>query len=249
MAKVDYERAAADYQRARGMPLEAILPLRDVVAPWLATPAAAPLLDVGSGTGQFARAFAEWFGARVVALEPSAAMRREALRANPQPLVRPLAGRAEALPLGAASCGAAWLSTVIHHVDLERSARELRRVLRDGAPLLVRNAFPGREAGITLARYFPVRRRLAQFPSIERTVEVLGRAGFACATIEDVPQESAPSLADLARRVREARHADSLLASLEDAEYEAGLAALERDVAAGTAPGPVIDRLTVLFFR
>lgn len=186
---------------------------------------------------------------QVVALEPPAAMRREARRANPHPLVLPVAGRAEALHLGAARRGTAWLSTVIHHVDLERSACELRPVLRDGAPLLVRSAFPGREAGITLARYFPVHRRLAQLPSIEQTAEVLGRAGFACTTLENVAQESASSLEDFARRVRGARHADSLLASLADAEYEAGLAALERDVASGAARGPVIDRLTVLFFR
>jgi ubiquinone/menaquinone biosynthesis C-methylase UbiE len=250
MAKVDYERAAADYQRGRGMALAAILPLRAAVAPSLEHAAGAPLLDVGAGTGQFARAFAGWFGVRVVALEPAAAMRREAARANPHALVSGVAGRAEALPLSRASCGAAWLSTVIHHVDLAATARELRRVLRDGAPVLIRSAFIGREENVTLVRFFtPARRALEHFPTIEQTCEVLGRAGFAHVSDEDVPQESAPSLAAFAERVRGARHADTLLAALDDDEYATGLERLERAVAEEQEPRPVVDRLTLLVLR
>jgi len=250
VARVDYDRAAGDYGRARGLPPEAILPLRDAVAPWLAAADDAPLVDVGAGTGQFARAFAEWFGARVVALEPSAGMRREAARASAHPRVAPVAGRAEALPLAGGSCRAAWLSTVIHHVDLETTARELRRVLRAGAPVLIRSAFPERARDLTLLRFFPTARRaLERFPSLERTCDVLSSAGFVRAAVDDVPQESAPSLAAFADAVRRGRHADTLLASLDDHAYAAGLALLERAVAAEPEPRPVVDRLTLLVVR
>jgi ubiquinone/menaquinone biosynthesis C-methylase UbiE len=52
---------------------------------------------------------------------------------------RTLAGQADALPFTAGSFGAAWLSTVIHHItDLPAAAAELRRVLAASAPVLTR---------------------------------------------------------------------------------------------------------------
>ena len=140
---------------ARGLALDAIAPWRDAVTPWLAGDTASlPILDGGAGTGQFTAAFRAWLDRDVIALEPAAAMRRTArsLLAD-DPRQRWLAGRLEDLPLASSCCGAAWLSTVVHHVtDLARCARELRRVLVPGAPILVRGAFPGRHDGITLLR-------------------------------------------------------------------------------------------------
>lgn len=94
----------------------------------------------------------------------------------------------ESLPLRAASCAAAWLSTVIHHIaDLDAAARELRRVLRGDGPVLVRSAFPGREHGITLFRFFPgARRALARFPSVARVGEAFAAAGFRLVEERDV---------------------------------------------------------------
>src|SRR5207302_3487557 len=100
------------------------------VGRWL--PAGASwIVDVGSGTGIWASAFARWFGVAVVGIEPSAAMRAQA-RAKGRPAgVGYVAGAAERLPVRTATCDAAWLSTVIHHVDdLGRCAAEVRRVLR-----------------------------------------------------------------------------------------------------------------------
>jgi ubiquinone/menaquinone biosynthesis C-methylase UbiE len=103
---------------------------------------ALPVLDVGAGTGTFARAFAAWFGVRVVGIEPSAAMREVAERESAHPGVVYRAGSAEAMPLADTSGAVAWLSTVIHHVtDLRALARELRRTLVASAPVLIRSAF------------------------------------------------------------------------------------------------------------
>ena len=113
--RVEYDRRARDYHHARDLPLDALEPLRRALAAHL-TPRSSPLLDVGAGTGRFARAFAEWFALDVVAVEPSAGMRHEARRLNAHPRVSCVAGWAEALPVRGGSCAAAWLSTVIHHV-------------------------------------------------------------------------------------------------------------------------------------
>jgi len=81
------------------------------------------LLDLGCGTGSWARAFRTWWpGIEVLAVEPSAAMRERAVF---DPVVP---GRCDDIPFAEASLDGIWLSTVIHHVpDLAAAAREIRR--------------------------------------------------------------------------------------------------------------------------
>ncbi len=238
---------------ARGLALDAIAPWRDAVTPWLAGDTASlPILDGGAGTGQFTAAFRAWLDRDVIALEPAAAMRRTArsLLAD-DPRQRWLAGRLEDLPLASSCCGAAWLSTVVHHVtDLARCARELRRVLVPGAPILVRGAFPGRHDGITLLRFFPeAMRRLATFPTVDEVCTRFADAGFACVALHEVEQRSAASLADFRARVVTGRRADSLLAALDDDEVARGLARLDDTMHAAAPEGAVHDRLTLLVLR
>lgn len=249
--RIDYDRVARSYHRARDMPLDALAPWRAALVPFLPPGTRLPILDVGSGTGLFSRAFTRWFGVAVIAVEPSGGMREEARRLGVNPRVLLVAGRAEALPLRDGSGGGAWLSTVIHHVGtLDACAHELRRVLAPGAPVLIRGTFPSLLDGVTLFRYFPEAARIAAtFPSIEDTCTVFGAAGFTRAGLDQVPQVSAPSLRVFGARVRRGRHADSTLAPLTDAEFARGLRVLETDAAAERAPTPVVDRLTLLVFR
>jgi len=122
------------------------------------------LVDIGAGTGQFAAAFGDWFGLDILAVEPSAAMRAHIPR---RPDIRVLEGHASALPLPDDSADGVWLSLVIHHIpDLEAAAREIRRVLRPGAPVLIRQGFPGRVDRNEFIRWFPetARTPLSRFP-------------------------------------------------------------------------------------
>ena len=68
MARIDYEQAGKHYEYARGVPLDALEDWRIATARWLPKPSgrALRIVDVGSGTGIFAEAFAGWFGADVV---------------------------------------------------------------------------------------------------------------------------------------------------------------------------------------
>jgi SAM-dependent methyltransferase len=255
MARVDYDRMAPDYLEGRALPPDGMEPWRAAIAPWL--PAArvgrSPVLDLGAGTGQFAAAIAGWFGVEVVAVEPSAGMRAQAVRANSHPGVAWVAGRAERLPLDDDSCALAWVSTVVHHLDdLDAAAAELGRVLRPGAPVLVRQAFPGRMDELTLyARFFPgAGACLATgggLPSVERVSAAFEAAGFRVETLRRVAQVSAPSLAAYRDKVR--RRADTGLRLLPDDQFAAGLAALDRAAEAETTPVPVVDRLDLLVLR
>jgi ubiquinone/menaquinone biosynthesis C-methylase UbiE len=161
MARVDYDRMAPDYVRGRVLPVEGVEAWRAAIEPWVPDGRAgrSPVLDLGAGAGQFAAAIAGWFGAEVVAVEPSEGMRAQAARAHAHPAVRWVAGRGERLPLRAEVVAWAWVSTVVHHLDdLDAAAAELGRVLRPGGVVLVRQAFPGRMEHITLyQRFFPGR--------------------------------------------------------------------------------------------
>ena len=255
MARVDYDRMAPDYLEGRSLPPEGMAPWRDAIAPWLAVGEAgrSPVLDLGAGTGQFAAAIAGWFGVEVVAVEPSGGMREQAARAHGHPGVHWVAGLGERLPLADGACAWAWVSTVVHHLDdLDAAAGELCRVLRPGGLVLVRQAFPGRMAGITLyERYFPAAAASliadGALPGVERLSAAFAGAGFAVEALRSVAQVSAPSLAAYRDRVR--FRADTGLRLLSDDQFAAGLAALDRDVRAETTPIPVVDRLDLLVLR
>jgi ubiquinone/menaquinone biosynthesis C-methylase UbiE len=252
MARVDYDRMSADYVEGRALPPEGMEAWRAAIAPWVPADVGgrSPVLDLGAGTGQFAAAIAGWFGVEVVAVEPSGGMRAQAARAHPHPGVRWVAGVAERLPLGAGACAWAWTSTVVHHLDdLERAAGELRRVVRPGGRVLVRQAFPGRMDAITLyRRYFPGAAQAlvagGGLPSVERVSAAFAAAGFPTEALQQVDQVSATSLAAYRDKVR--LRADTGLALLPDEEFAAGLAALDRAVEAETTPAPVVDRIDLL---
>jgi hypothetical protein len=142
------------------------------------------------------------------------------------------------------------LSTVTHHIpDLTGAARELRRALRPGAPVLIRNFFPGRTERVSLLRFFPeIQRVFDTYPSVEATSQAFAAAGFTRTALESVPQQTAPTLAIAAQRIR--RDADTGLRSLTDEEFSAGMNRLHDAVAAEAAdPQPVIDWLDLLVLR
>jgi SAM-dependent methyltransferase len=200
------------------------------------------LLDLGAGTGSWSRAFSAWFaGIDVIAVEPSAAMRERSVH---QPVV---AGDAADIPLADASVDAAWISTVIHHIpDLSAAARELRRVLRPDALVLIRSAFAGRHQAITLFRYFPEAIRvLDTYPSVGQVEAAFAGEGFTTVSLEQVPQVTAVSLHQAAATLR--REAHTPLHLITEEEYAAGVERLRH--AALTETGPVIDALDLLVLR
>jgi ubiquinone/menaquinone biosynthesis C-methylase UbiE len=250
MAWVDYDRLAAVYDRDRAVPLEALEPWRAALAAYLPPASGLPVLDLGAGTGLFAAAIAHWFGTEVVAVEPSQGMRRQARTTRAHPHIAYVGGLGEQLPLRDDCCDSAWLSTVIHHLgDLAACAGELRRVLRPGGWVLIRNAFPDRpEPGTRLFTFWPAARAiLARAPTLQATIATFTDAGFTLHRLEQIPDQSAASIREAYDRARV--RADSLLRLLPDAEFFKGLEALERAAAAETTPTPVIRRLDLLVLR
>ncbi len=246
--RIDYDRMAASYNRGRALSSEAAEEWRFALSDYL-SPSPGLLLDLGSGTGVWSVLLADWFDIDVVAIEPSEGMRRQAADCRSHHRVLYAGGEAERIPIKDHSCSHAWLSTVIYHVvDLARCAREIRRVVKPGGRVFIRNAFSGRTNDIMWTRFFPSAHRLADatLPTVKSTVEAFSVAGYEKESLASVAEISAPNLRSYYEKVR--TRADSFLTQISDEDFKRGLASL--DIAAEEEPpGPVLSRLDLLVLR
>jgi SAM-dependent methyltransferase len=124
-----FDRAADAYERARPeYPPEAVA--------WLAQRldlrTGRTVVDLAAGTGKLTRALVAT-GARVVAVEPLAEMRRVLRQAVPE--AEALEGTAEAMPVPDASVDAVTVAAAFHWFDGQRALDEIARVLRPGGAL------------------------------------------------------------------------------------------------------------------
>lgn len=90
------------------------------------------VLDLGSGTGKFL-ATLRATGAKMIAVEPVAAMRAQLIAKNPD--VEALEGTAEAIPVPDASIDAVVCAQAFHWFATKRALEEIRRVLKPGGAL------------------------------------------------------------------------------------------------------------------
>lgn len=235
MARNTYdEPTAAAYKTTRELPLDGIAAWRDAVQRVLQPVPGMTIVDVGAGTGAFAAAFSEWFGVNVIAVEPSDAMREWIPRTA---TVQARAGDAAALPLPDDSADAAWVSNVLQHVpDLRAAAHEIRRVLRPGAPVLIRAGMSAASYdGIQLMRWFPeTARTVDTFPSHDDVCAAFADAGFERVALATVRETKPGTLADFLAEVDTLRPADTPMRALSDEEFVRGKARLRRAVEAGS---------------
>jgi SAM-dependent methyltransferase len=249
VARIGYdEETAAAYKAAREIPREGLSEWREAVRRHLRPSPGMTLVDIGAGTGQFAAAFTDWFGLDVLAVEPSSAMRGQIPRT---PAIQALQGGAGALPLPDESADAAWLSLVIQHIpDLEAAAHEIRRVLRLGAPVLIRGGISDTNyEGIENIRWFPETARMVDtFPTLTQVCEAFAAAGFRREALEQVREKYPASLADYLGEVDTLRLADTTLRSLSEDEFVRGKERLRSAVDAGNSE-PRSNWLDLLVLR
>jgi SAM-dependent methyltransferase len=252
MTRITYDaQTAAAFKAVREVPRDGLGPWRDAIRRHLRPVPTMTVVDIGAGTGAFATAFHDWFGLRVCAVEPSAAMRAQIPR---WPGIQVLEGDANALPLPDGAADGAWLSLVIHHIpDLPAAAREIRRVLRPGAPVLIRQGFPGRLERIELVRWFPeTARTVATYPSVEQTGQAFAAAGFRREALEPIPETYPTGLGELLAQVDTLRRADTTLRALTEEEFRRGKERLRRAAEESVAtpnPEPRSNWLDLLVLR
>ncbi|HEV3170030.1 MAG TPA: class I SAM-dependent methyltransferase [Actinocrinis sp.] len=128
-AELGYQLAAADYERVRpSYPTRAL----GVLADALNLGPGKQVAEVGAGTGKFTRLLA-LTGARVIAVEPVAAMR--ARLAELLPRVEIVDGLAEATGLADASVDVVVAAQAWHWFDPAAALAEVERITRPGGRL------------------------------------------------------------------------------------------------------------------
>jgi SAM-dependent methyltransferase len=109
------------------------------------------IADIGAGTGSYAFVLAE-NGYQVIAIEPSATMRNQAIA---HPSIQWIAGTAENLPLPNRSVDAVIIMLAFHHFqDSQRALQEIYRVVGHGQIVLF-TYDPTMISSFWLTKYFP----------------------------------------------------------------------------------------------
>lgn len=229
MEKVEYDaRLHAVYAAGRQMSPDALHTWMAAFARHL--PETRPLvwLDLGSGAGRMTPSLASAFGGPAHGVEPSDKMRAQAVAHTGHPAVRYAAGSAEHIPLPDASCDAALLFFVWHHVaDREGAAQELRRVVKPGGKLFVQTNFSDRMPDTWWFRVVPEWRKVdtAQFRSEEEVTRDFAGAGWTLVARDDVTWPRSANLAEDVEKLK--LRAVSVFEHLSEEVVEAGFARIE----------------------
>lgn len=250
MEKVDYEaRLHAVYAAGRQLSPDALQTWMEAFARHL--PQKRPLvwLDLGSGTGRMTPALASAFGGPVHGVEPSDKMRAQALAHASHRAVTYAAGSAEHIPLPDASCDAALLFFVWHHVvDREGAAQELRRVVKPGGKLFVQVNCSDKMPDVWWFRVVPEWRNVdqAQFRSEEEVKGDFADAGWRLVSCDEVTWLRSANLAEDFERLK--LRAVSVFEHMTEDVVEAGFARIEAALPS-LGDGPQYETSELLVFQ
>jgi ubiquinone/menaquinone biosynthesis C-methylase UbiE len=251
MGTFSYDRGDIhlDYDRARSLTAEAVGQVLEALARH-APPRVRASVDLGCGTGRFTGALAQFFGARVYAVDPSVKMLGVARGNVRDPRVTFHEGAAEAIPLDDGAADLVFLSMVYHHIeDKPRAFAEFARVLREDGRVAVRTPTRERLDSYQWLRFFPASREIerGRTPSAAELIETAESNGFRLHARETLTQLFAADAREYAEKIC-ARGLSSLKA-ITDEEFERGAAELKRHCE-GSEPGePVYEETDLFVFR
>jgi ubiquinone/menaquinone biosynthesis C-methylase UbiE len=206
------------------------------------------ILDLGCGTGRFSQALAEYFSAMVIGIDPSMKMLSQAV-ARGETSTYYASGSAEAIPLASDAIDMIFISMVLHHfTDPLLAACECIRVLRQGGYLCLRTASSEMISEYAYVPFFPTSRPVLEqrLPSLSSQLDLFQAAGFTAVSVELITQEIASDYLVYADKL--ATKSDSILASLDNADFDRGLQAVRAQDPA-SLQRPVTEPIDFVVFR
>jgi len=184
------------------------------------------VIDVGCGTGRFAKALEERELARVWAVDPSPSMVAHAKGLG----VNARVARGESLPFKRGWFDRGAMRMVAHLVDRPRVFAELARVLSAEGRLIVATEDPATFDDVWLTRFFPSVPEIerARFPGEAALRGELTTGGFERVAVERLEVVRALTRKHTLATIREKAYSTFDLLPAE--EYDAGLARAEADL-------------------
>ena len=250
MEKVDYDaRLHAVYAAGRHLSADALRTWTAAFARHL--PETRPLvwLDLGSGTGRLTPSLADAFGGPVHGIEPSDMMRGRAVAQAGHPAVKYADASAEHIPLPDASCDAAVLFFVWHHVvGRDAAARELLRVVKPGGKLFVQANFSDRMPDVWWFRVVPEWKAVdaSQFRPEEAVTDDFVHAGWTLIARDQVTWLRSASLAEDFEKLE--LRAVSMFEQMSDDVIGAGFARID-EALSSLDDGPQFETSNMLVFQ
>jgi ubiquinone/menaquinone biosynthesis C-methylase UbiE len=163
----------------------------------------------------------------VVGVEPAANM-RAAAEAKPHPAtVRFVRGWADRIPVGDGAADLVFMSQVLHHVaDRPRALREIRRALKPGGRLCIRQATRENLDSYFYQRFFPEARAVDErrLPSRAGLLRLAGSCRYRLVAVETVRHEVAATSFDYVEKIALRTYSD--LECIPDTAFREGLKAL-----------------------
>src|SRR5262252_7088817 len=183
------------------------------------------IVDLGCGTGGFARALAQRLQAEVIGVDVAVHLLRHAAVDSAALPLRWILGQAEALPLAEQTVDRVLMSLVLHQIAHRQQAfQEVYRVLRPGGRVLVRTVAPE----VTLQDWVPFRFfpkvahvEAARLPAIDVILTLCQQAGFRELYTRTVCRNARVDLHRVTEELRQRTRPSYRL--LTDAELEDGL--------------------------
>jgi len=239
---MDYDKTdmPEKYNLGRDHGPAVLLQWMDAIAERISTRMIRNIIDLGCGTGRFSGALASRFKATVIGVDPSRKMLKQAQAGRTHSQVFYACGAAEAIPIPSNSVDLVFISMALHHFsDPRQAARECRRVLREHGRVFLRTASRENISMYAYVPFFPTSRPVLEqrIPSLDFQCDVFKQASFQILSSGVVTQQIATDYSDYADKL--AVRADSILLSLDDEAFNAGLKAVRCEKSAGPITEPI----------
>jgi ubiquinone/menaquinone biosynthesis C-methylase UbiE len=241
--------AAAHYNFARSMPDETLALWMEKLLEVVPRDAVSSVLDLGGGTGRFAGWLQKTYGCPVMVIDPSEEMLEQG-RNRGLLNITWQCGVAEDLPLENGSIDLVWMCQVFHHLENRHKAmKEVYRALHLDGYLAVRNGTRENDEEVMWMQCFPEAMRLEEerIPFRADIADAICRYGFRLINQQTISQLFASSYAEYFEKI--SKRGLSVLISLDDAAFNAGIVRLRKWIAAQPPNQPVYEPVDLFVFR